>query len=159
MSKHFFTKGEKWRLPRREFLRRSTLLSLGALFGLPSCETFFQPSPYLVFQQLDSGCASAEEGASLQGGQGKVTLSGVIVTPTPCYDLQAELLSLRCGPAERCLKSYEVAITAKAQEGSCIECIGSIFYQGEIRGLAAGSYTIIITHDGRPIVERRVQVW
>lgn len=146
-------------MTRREFLRSSGLLGLGALFGLPSCETLLHTSPYLIFRQLDSGCASVEEGASLRGGQGRITLSGVIVTPTPCYKLSAKLLPLRCSPEGRCLRSYEVAIMAEAQEGYCIECIGSIFYQGEIRGLAAGSYAIAITHDGRPIVEREIEVW
>lgn len=115
-----FVNKEKRHLTRREFLRRSGLLGLGAFFGLPSCETFFHSSPYLIFQQLDSGCTSVEESASLQGGQGKIVFSGVMSTPNPCYDLQSELVVLRCSSAERCPRSYEVAITTKAQEGETL---------------------------------------
>lgn len=80
------------------------------------------------------------------------------MTPNPCYDLHAELLAMRCDPAARCPNTYEVAITSEAQGGYCIECLGSVFYRGEIRGLEAGWYTITITHHGRPVAEAQALV-
>lgn len=149
------------KLSRRQFLKASGLLSLSALLGLQSCEELWglRPSePLLSFEQLDSGCAFVEEGAELRGGKGKLIFSGAVETPTPCYDLTAELITMRCGPTERCPNTYEIAITSKAQEGYCIECLGSVSYRGELRGLKAGIYNIGITHDGRHITAAQVQV-
>ena len=65
---------------------------------------------------------------------------------------------MRCAQAQgRCPNTYEVAITAKAQEGYCILCIGGISYRGEIR-LEPGLYTIVITHDGRSVASAQLQV-
>lgn len=152
------------KLTRRELLRASGLLGIGAflgLLGLQSCEDLWNPGPslpLLSFEQLGGSCATAEEGAILQGGKGKITFSGAIATPTPCHELKAELITMRCGPTERCPNTYEIAITSKAQEGYCIECLGSISYRGELRNLSPGTYAIGITHDGRQIVVEQVQV-
>lgn len=145
-------------LTRRQFLKTSGLLGLGAFLGLRSCEDLFKPGPYLVFEQLDSGCASAEEGAVIQGGEGKIALSGTMGTPNPCYSLQAELMTMRCEPGARCSNTYEVAIASEPQEGYCIECLGSVSYRGEIHGLKPGLYSIMVTHDGRPIAAAQVEV-
>ena len=123
-----------------------------------SCEDFFKTGPYLVFEQLDSGCASVEEGAQLQGEEGRITFSGTMATPTPCYDLHAELMTMRCELGMRCPNTYEIVITSKQQEGPCIECLGSVSYRGEIRGLEPGLYSITIVHDGRPVIESQVEV-
>ncbi len=145
-------------LTRRQFLKAGSLLGIGTFLGLQSCEDLFKPGPHLLFEQLESSCASDGETAQLQGGKGKLSFSGAVETPNPCHDLQAELVTMRCGPTERCPNTHEVAITSKPQGGSCIECLGSVPYQGEIRGLEAGLYAITITHDGRPIAEAQVQV-
>ncbi|OGF54019.1 MAG: hypothetical protein A2Z21_01075 [Candidatus Fraserbacteria bacterium RBG_16_55_9] len=147
-------------LTRRHFLRAGSFLGLAGFFALESCERIFEPSPIqpqLTFQELESGCASSEETAQLQGASGQIKLSGMMHTPTPCYHLQADLVTLRCG-SSRCVNTYQIAITAKAQDGACIECVGSIHYRGEIRGLAPGDYTIGVTHDGRRIASELVHV-
>jgi hypothetical protein len=149
------------KLTRRQFLKASGLLSLGTFLGLQSCEDLWGPGPsepLLSFEQLDSGCSAGEEGAELQGGVGKIAISGAVATPTPCFDLQAKLVTMRCGPAERCLNTYEIAITSKAREGYCIECLGSVSYRGEVRGLKAGTYSITVTHDGRRVAAEQVEV-
>ncbi|MGQ9602479.1 MAG: hypothetical protein ACUVUT_07420 [Candidatus Bipolaricaulia bacterium] len=151
------------RLTRRQFLKTSGLLSLGVLLSLQSCESLWNPNPepsqpVLIFEQLSSGCASEEEEATLQGGKGKITFEGQVATPTPCYDLAAELVVMRCGPTERCPNTYEIAITSKAQEGYCIECLGRASYRGELRHLAPGTYHIGITHDGRHVVVAQLEV-
>lgn len=149
------------KLTRRELLKASGLLGLGAFLGLQSCEDLWSlgtSQPLLSFEQLDSGCAFVEEGAELDGGKGRITFSGAVATPTPCYDLTAELITMRCGPTERCPNTYEIAITSEAQEGYCILCLGSVSYRGELGGLKAGIYNITITHDGHPIAAAQVQV-
>ncbi|MCR4404413.1 MAG: twin-arginine translocation signal domain-containing protein [Candidatus Acetothermia bacterium] len=149
------------KLTRRQFLKASGLLGLGAVLGLQSCDALWNPGPsepLLSFAQLGSSCASVAEGAELQGGRGRITFSGAVSTPTPCYDLTAELITMRCGPGERCVNTYEIAITSKAQEGYCIECLGSVSYRGELRRLNPGVYNIGITHDGRLITAAQVQV-
>ncbi len=149
------------KLTRREFLKAGGLLSLGTLLSLESCEDLWHPGPsqpMLIFEQLGSNCASVEEEARLQGEKGKITFEGQVATPTPCYDLAAELITMRCGPTERCLNTYEIAITSTAQEGHCIECLGSVFYRGELRHLAPGIYTIGISHDGRRVVTAQIEV-
>lgn len=144
---------------RRQFLKAGGLLGLGTVLGVQSCESLFGPKlPRLTFQQLDSSCATEEETVLLEGGPGRISFSGLMQTPTPCYDLQAELITMRCEPTERCPNTYEIAITAKAQDVICVECIGSVNYRGEIRSLRPGLYTIAVTHDGHPIAEEQVQV-
>ncbi|GEM_PF-1304455 len=152
-------------LTRREFLRAGGLLGLGAFFGLRGCELFtaLEGEPRLLFRQLEAGCAAAKEEAMLAAGRGKITFSGVMITPNPCYELHAELRAMRCASpgsssSARCPNTFEVAITAEAEEGYCIECIGSISYQGEIRPLKPGLYTIRITHGGRPVASAQLQV-
>lgn len=151
---------------RRELLRAGGLLGVGAflgLWGLQSCEALWNPGPslpLLSFEQLGGSCAAAEEEeATLQGGKGKITFSGAVRTPTPCFDLEAELLTMRCGPTERCPNTYEIAITSKAREGYCIECLGRVSYRGELRRLTPGTYNIRISHDGRPVITEQVEVW
>jgi hypothetical protein len=145
-------------LTRRQFLKASAFLGLGGFLGLRSCEDLFKTGPSLVFEQLDSGCASADEWATLQGGEGRITFSGTMATPNPCYDLNAELMTMRCGPGARCPNTYEVAIASEPLEGYCIECLGGVSYRGEIRGLEPGLYSITIVHDGRPIAEAEVEI-
>lgn len=149
------------KLTRRQFLKASGFLSLGALLGLQSCEELWSPGPsepLLIFNQVAASCAFAEEGAELQGGTGKITFSGAVATPTPCYRLAAELKTMRCGPTERCPNTYEIAVTSEAEGGYCIECLGSVSYRGELRRLKAGVYNIGITHDGRLVAASQVQV-
>jgi hypothetical protein len=81
-----------------------------------------------------------------------------VITPNPCYQLRAELLILRCNTQRRCPNTYEIAIRAEAEAGYCIECIGEISYKGEIRSLAPGSYTVVVTYDGHRIAEEQVHV-
>jgi len=150
------------KLTRRELLKVGGLLGLGAFLGLQSCEDLWNPGPsqpLLSFEQLGSSCAATEEWAELKGEKGKITFSGAVSTSNPCFDLEAELVVMRCGPTERCPNTYEIAITSKAQEGYCIECLGSVSYRGELRRLAPGTYNIRISHDGRPIITEQVEVW
>lgn len=153
------------KLTRRELLKVSGFLGLGTflgLLGLQSCEALWNPGPslpLLSFEQLGSSCTAAEEQASLQGGKGRITFSGAAATPTPCFSLEAELIVMRCGPTERCPNTYEIAITSRAQEGHCIQCLGSVSYRGELRRLTPGTYHIRISHDGRPVITEQVEVW
>lgn len=146
---------------RREFLRVGSFLGVSGLFGLESCDQLFQPEPtqpQLTFRQLESSCASDEEMVQLQGDFGQIKFVGLMNTPTPCYHLHAELRTMRCGPTSRCPNTYEIAITAIAQDVNCIQCVGAIPYEGEIRGLAPGMYTIVVAHDDRRIASEQVHV-
>ncbi len=146
---------------RREFLRVSSFLGVSGLFGLESCDQLFQPAatqPQLAFRQLESSCASADEMVQLQGDFGRIEFVGLMNTPTPCYNLHAELRAMRCGPTSRCPNTYEIAITAIVQDVNCIECVGTVPYEGEIRGLAPGMYTIVVAHDDRRMASEQVHV-
>lgn len=145
-------------ISRRQFLKAGGLVLVGGFMGFEGCENLLHSGPYIVFEQLDSGCASNGETAQLGGGQGSIRFSGAVATPNPCCDLQAELLTLRCNSTTRCPNTYEVAIVSTPQQGSCIECLGSVTYRGEIRGVESGSYTISITHNGYKVAEAQVQV-
>lgn len=146
---------------RRELLRVGSFLGMSGLFGLESCDQLFQPEPgqpQFTFRPLESSCASTDEMVQLQGGLGRIEFVGLMTTPTPCYNLRAELRTMPCGPTSRCPNTYEIAITAIAQEISCIQCVGAIPYEGEIRGLAPGMYTIVVAHDDRRIASEQVHV-
>jgi len=66
---------------------------------------------------------------------------------------------MRCDPTARCPNTYEIAITSKAREGYCIQCLGSVPYRGELCNLSPGTYTLSVSHDGRlVIVEQVVEV-
>ncbi|MBE0415526.1 MAG: hypothetical protein IBX36_03190 [Dehalococcoidia bacterium] len=114
-------------------------------------------APELAFDSLDGSCTAGEEPTafiSLRGNE--VFFAGSVIAPTPCYELEAELVipTTFIYP-----QTIIVDITAQQDPGTiCIQCIGEIPFRGEIRHLEPGEYDISICYQGNAIAQQRIKV-
>jgi hypothetical protein len=118
------------------------------------------PTPELIFDYYPGKCASTHKSQAIIGTFGDTVVAyGVAITPTPCYDLEAELdipppIPLPWG----CLPTITVNITAR--EGiihmPCIECIGEMPFRAKVEGLVPGTYRLIVRYEGEIIGQRIV---
>jgi len=115
-------------------------------------------SPELAFASPGSSCAATGEGPaaiiSLRGN--RVFFSGFATAPTPCHQLDAELVI----PASSLYpQTIIVDITAHETPGTiCIQCIGEILFKGEIRNLDPGEYEIQVCYQGNVLAQQMIQV-
>lgn len=93
--------------------------------------------------------------ATVDGG--RVTVSGAMTTPTPCYDL--------AGEASVAGDTVTLTIQARRQEGGCIQVIAAFAYDAAVRGLPAGRYTLRVRHaypgtgwEGRTALETKIEI-
>jgi len=126
------------------------ILLVGLLVGITLVYVYLA-QPTLEFKQVGSACASEEEpSVSISGEQGKISFSGNVITPNPCYELNAKL--------KRAAGTLTIVITAKPEKGPCVDCIGSVEYSGEIKDLKPGTYTVEMIYDGEQVALEEVTV-
>lgn len=114
-------------------------------------------APELTFHSLDGICA-AEEGstATISLWDDKVFFSGSVIAATPCHELEAELVI----PSNIIYpQGIIVDITAHASpDTSCIQCIGELFFTGEISPLDPGKYDVSILYQGSTIAQQSIEI-
>jgi len=115
-------------------------------------------APELIFHSLSGSCAAVEEStANISLEDGKVLFSGSVSTPTPCYDLEAEV-ELIDSSNTGYPQVIVVNITTHERQGECIQCIGEIPFSGEIGPFDTGEYDILILHEGSTIGEQMIEI-
>lgn len=126
------------------------VLLVGLLIGITLVYVYLA-QPALEFKQLESACASEEEpSVSISGEQGKISFSGDVITPNPCYRLNAKL--------KRAEGTLTIVITTEPEKGPCVDCIGSVEYSGKIKGIKPGIYTVKMIYDGKKVTTEEVTV-
>lgn len=101
--------------------------------GQPASEVGQPELEFTVVGALEGGRDPAVTIDSV--APGRVMLSGVVGTPTPCHGVSADV-GLRDG-------TLTLTLVATAQPGAiCVQVIGTLGYQARISGLSAGRYTL-----------------
>lgn len=130
----------------------------GALEALQSDLKLYSgcPTPELTFRSLGGNCTAGEGSTatiSLWGNE--VLFSGSVIAPTPCHELEAELVI----PSNTIYpQGIIVNITAYDRGTICIECLGKLAFSGEIEHLNPGEYDILILYDGSTIAQQRIKI-
>jgi len=115
-------------------------------------------SPELAFVSPGGSCTGTGEGSgatvSLRGD--RVFFSGCVIAPTPCHQLDAELV---IPTSSSYPQTIIVDITAQETFSTiCIQCIGEILFKGEIRNLDPGEYEILVCYQGGIIAQQMIEV-
>ena len=114
--------------------------------------------PVLVFDYYGGGCASRESSAQIFTCGNEVLFSGLVVTPTPCYELRAELTTIITIPSQP-IPTIMVNITAHERTGAiCIECLGEVPFRGKVVHLNPGRYEVSIRYQGNTIAQEVVDI-
>lgn len=121
-------------ISRRRFLRvvgvSGGLLLLGRRNSFASSDI-----PALEFQQLGSSCASTQESLVESSGERRfISFEGNVITPNPCYNLNARLAAQN--------RKLTVVIMAEQEPGPCDLCIGNVRFSGKIINLKPGLYEV-----------------
>ena len=130
----------------------------GDLEGLESDLILYsgRRSPELALVYGDGGCASISESwATISVRGDRVYFTGSVIAATPCHELRAQMadpVTLTYPPI------IEVEISAMESHGVCVQCIGEIPFEGEIRHLDPGDYDIVISCQGSILAQGRVEI-
>ena len=115
---------------------------------------WISPNPKLVFDSYRSRCASEQKSQAIIGTFGSTIVAyGVVITPTPCYELEA---GLDIPPTFAYPPTIIVDITSQEKPGLCIVCLGEVPFQAKIMGLAPGTYDVVIQYQDKVIGQERV---
>ena len=111
----------------------------------------------LAFVSIGASCTAGEGPTAIISLRGdRVFFSGSVMAPTPCHELEAELV---IPPTEIYPQTIIVDITAQETPGTiCIQCIGEILFKGEIRNLDPGEYEIQVWYQGSTLAQQRIEV-
>ncbi len=96
------------------------------------------PSGTLTFSSTQSSSEQTPQTAS--GGTGSISFTGSLTTGTPCVDVSATHNTRN--------NTVTVTVTAVGNGGFCSQVITNNNYNGTISGLAAGTYTLNVVHQG-----------
>ncbi len=123
----------------------------------PTTPTLPGTTPELIFTSGQGSCTLATQNASIWVEGGIVRFSGIIGLPTPCYTLNAshEIVDDRTNGRTIIIRIQKTPI-GKSIGKYCIQCVGSVSFKGEIRGLKTGEYMIKIFAGDRLLIQERV---
>lgn len=124
------------------------LLVSGCVLNAPPSQPASEVS--LAFTPGQGSCATGEPEITVWSDSGALKFAGSILTPTPCYSLDA---SYKISG-----KIIEISIQKQPLGGVCIQCIGAVPFEGEITGLKEGDYRVKVFVDGKPLKEAEVRV-
>ncbi len=112
------------------------------------------PDAKLVFDCCPGRCASEQESQAVIGAFGNTIVAyGQATTPTPCYELAAELIM---APTFAYPPTMIINITPQEKPGFCIECLGEVMFRAEIAGLVPGPYLVVVQYQDKVIARQRV---
>jgi hypothetical protein len=95
--------------------------------------------PMLDFELTGSAPADATVGPAVESAAaGSVEISGVISTPNPCYEVDAELRETG--------GKLELTLTARSKGGICPQVVGRFAYRARISSLAAGDHELVTVY-------------
>ena len=112
------------------------LVALAVAVGAGLAATEAEAQSQLQFSYTQSQDTETPQSAS--GGTGSIEFAGSLTTPTPCY----ELAGSHAVRGSRVI----LTVTATGTGGICTQVITHNNYQGQVTGLAAGSYTFEVVH-------------
>jgi hypothetical protein len=115
---------------------------------------WISPDAKLAFDCCQGRCASEQESQAVIGTFGNTIVAyGLAITPTPCYELGAELII----PATFAYPpTMIVDVTSQEKPGFCIECLGEVLFRAEIADLVPGLYDVVVQYQGEVIGRERV---
>ena len=93
---------------------------------------------FTVAGSVQSSATLADTVAVLRVAQGEAVIEGYLSTPNPCYNVEATL--------EEEAGSLVLRVPATSQGGFCAQVLASFRYEARLRGLAPGSYSILVVH-------------
>ena len=112
------------------------------------------PTPELIFDYYQGRCASERKSQAIIGNfDNTIVAYGLVITPTPCYELEAKL---HIPPTFAYPPTIIVDIIPREEPGYCIECLGEVPFRAKITGLAPGTYDVIIQCQDKVIGQERV---
>lgn len=95
--------------------------------------------PELEFTVLGAAPAGGPDSAAVARVEaGEATVEGVMSTPNPCYELQAELSADA--------RVLTVTLTATAMPRICAQVIAAFRYRAQIHHLEPGTYRVQLRH-------------
>jgi hypothetical protein len=104
------------------------------------------PAPELTFTPGQGSCATSEPRVAIWSEEDAIKFAGSVSTPTPCYTLDA---------------AYKISeeviiinIQSHALGGPCIQCIGAVPFEGELKGLPTGNYTVRLVSGNTVLAEK-----
>ena len=97
-----------------------------------------QPSSTLTFAATQSQSEATPQTAS--GGVGGIDFTGSLTTGTPCVSVTASHTDRR--------GNITVTVSAASTGGICTQVVTNNNYTGRVSGLAAGTYTFTVVHNG-----------
>lgn len=103
----------------------------------------------------DGECASdLEHEARVSFSDGAVTVDGRVRTPTPCYRLAVQDASYGDDG-----ETLTVELAATAEDGACVECVGSVPYDATVDCHTAYPGRVVVAHvvDGERTVVSRTE--
>jgi hypothetical protein len=124
------------------------LLAAGAACGSPSGSSMLvpgtgsrpaTPSSTLTFTPAQSG--STQTAQTVSGGTGRISLTGSVPTPSPCWTVTA------AHAVDALAITVTITATAAANAGACEQVVTYNNYQAAITGLTAATYTLTVVHD------------
>jgi hypothetical protein len=107
----------------------------------------------MMFAQLTFSSTqsySDETPFSATGGAGTISFTGSLMTGTPCYTVS--------GGLRQSGKRITVTVTAQSTGGICTQVITHNNYQGQVTGLAAGTYDFRIVQGSSTAYTQSVTV-
>ncbi|MBN2186310.1 MAG: DUF2330 domain-containing protein [Dehalococcoidia bacterium] len=112
------------------------------------------PAPKLAFDSYQGRCTSQQKSQAIIGVAGsKIVAYGMVVTSTPCHELEARL---DIPPGFAYPPTINLDIIAQEKPDFCVECLGEVPFQAEIMGLAPGTYDVIIQYQNQAISQEKV---
>jgi hypothetical protein len=115
---------------------------------------WISPDAKLVFHCCQGRCASGQESQAVIGTFGNTIVAyGLAITPTPCYELAAELIM---APTFAYPPTMIINITPQEKPGFCIECPGEVLFRAEIADLVPGPYLVVVQYQDKVIGQQRV---
>jgi hypothetical protein len=112
------------------------------------------PDAKLVLDCCQGRCTAEQESQAVIGTFGNTIVAyGLAITPTPCYELAAELTMT---PTFAYPPTMIINITAQEKPGFCIECLGEVLFRAETANLVPGLYDIVVQYQGKVIGQERV---
>lgn len=97
------------------------------------------------FRVVDSYCRSEPGGATVDFGDGTVTVHGRIEAPNGCYTAELADLDVESG-------TLTVRVQSVEKDGAaCVQCLYAIEYEATASFAGSGPSTVVVQHGGKEV--------